>query len=445
MLKESTSISTGSDLVTDSPPGPLTQGEGGRFEGETAALLRHNRVYLTAGATPYLLGLGFALAAAITGTAPLLIPVPHTIIFGTLALAYALRTNKDPVRLPGAIVVTETEVRRGGELVAKREDLVDGVLVPEAGRMRIRVRRKGVRLPLLFEVANEDEGRSLLRALGFDVTQSVAELRGASDMFRWSVWKQLAYLLLPLFFVFLPLLFAGIAALGRSGAPFVGVMVIALLTFMLGLTLSPTRVRVGVDGVAARWLGRERFIPFSRVTDVRKYTKTSGNKTYVGVEIRLEDGSSEQIVCGQEGWMSGDVEQMLARIREAMELNRRTGGDVAPELLARGTRTLSDWITSLRSIGSGARADLRTAPPPNDVLLRVVEDARKPAPMRVGAAVAAMAGAADAKDRIRVAAGTTASPKLRIALETVAERPDDDDAIAEALGELEAEERATTR
>lgn len=405
-----------------------------------AGLLRRNRIYLFAGATPLLLGLGFILGALLTGTTELLIPVPHTLIFGTLGLAYAYRSNKDPIRLPGALEITGTEILQDGARIALREHLVDGVLAPEEGKMRVRVRRKGGGLPLLFEVRDREQGHEVLRALGFDVTQSVAELRGASDLFRWSFWKQLAYILLPLFFLFIPLITAGTAALGPHFAPFVGFMVLALLTYVFGLTFTPTRVRVGIDGVVARWMNKERFIPFSRVADVRKYTQRSGGKTYVGVELALDAGGVERIVCGQEGWMSTDVEEMLGRIREALELHRKSGGDVAPDLLARGSRDVRNWVTTLRAIGTGASAGLRTAPIPHDALIRIVEDAGKAPQLRVGAAVAALAAGPEAKERIRIAAGTTASPKLRVALETVAEQPEDEEAIAEAMSELETEE-----
>ena len=415
------------------------------FRSETAARFRHNRLYLGAALTPYLLGLTFVFFAAVTQTVAVLVPVPHSLIFGTLALAYALKANKDPVRLPGPLVVTETELRHDGELVARREDLKDGILVPEDGKTLVRIRKKGLHLPLLFEVTDEEEGRALLRALGFDTTQTVAELRAASDLFRWSLWKQLAYLLVPVFFVFLPLLFTGVLTLGPNGGPFATLLGLALASYMVGLTMTPTRVRIGVDGVAATWMNRARFIPFTRVTEVRKFAKRTGTKTYVGIEIVLDDGSIEEIVCGQEGWLRGDIEQMLSRIQDALELNRRTGGDVAPELLARGSKSPRDWVTLLRGVGAGARADLRTPVVPLDALLRILQDAKKPPQIRVGAAVAAMAGAPDVRDRIRVAAETTASPKLRIALETVAEHPEDEEAIAEAIEALEGNAPTATR
>jgi hypothetical protein len=53
-----------------------------------------------------------------------------------------------------------------------------------------------------------------------------------------------------------------------------------------------------------------------------------------------------------------------------------------------------------------------------------------------------MTASPEAKDRIRIAAGTTASPKLRVALETVADGPEDEEAIAEAIAALESGDEA---
>jgi hypothetical protein len=410
---------------------------------DSIALLRRNRAYLTAGALPFALGIGFIVAALVTGTAELLIPVPHSAILGALAFAYAYRSNKDPVALPGPLEITEGEIRYNGERLASRKELADGVIVPDEGKVRVRLRKKSGGRDLLFEVADRAEGHALLRALGFDATQSVAEVRGASDALRWPVSKMLAYILLPIFFLFMPLVLAGGFALGPTGMPVFGVfMVLALLTYIFGLVLSPTRVRIGVDGVLAKWVNTERFIPFSRVTEVRKYSHESAGKTYLGVELALEDGTAERILCGQEGWTKTEQDEMFERIREAYELHQSSGGDLPPEVLVRGDRNAREWVNALRAIGSGASADMRTAPVHPDALIRIVEDARAPAELRVGAAVAAIAGGADARERVRIAAETTASEKLRVALETVARSEDDEEAIAEALEGLEAE-RAT--
>ncbi len=407
--------------------------------------VRRNRVYLFAGAFPLLLAAMFTVIALATAATPMLIPIPHLLIFGALGLGLAYRANKDPVLLRGALEIDDAEVRQGGAVLARRDELIDGVLVPERGATRVRVRRKGLAPPLLFDVKDEGEGRALLRALGFDVTQSVAELKGASEVFTWSLPKQLAVLLGPIFLGFVPATIGLAALLPTVGVAAVPFLVLLLLTYVFGLVFSPTRVRVGVDGIVIRWLDRERFVAFADVTAVKKYKHRSGGKTYAGVELTLRDGSTERIVCGQEGWIEPDVEQMLGRIREAFALHGKSGGELAPSLLARGRRSTREWVTALRGIGAGASSDLRTAPVPPESLLRVVEDAAAAPVMRVGAAVAALAGEPDATARVRVAAGPTASPKLRIALERVADSPEDEAAIADAIAELEASSTAEAR
>jgi hypothetical protein len=417
----------------------------GTYRSDAVSTVRRNRIYLFAGAFPYILAFGFLAFALFTGSTPALIPVPHLLMFGTLGLAVAYRANKDPVYEPGELEISDSEVRHAGRLLAPRDELVDGVLVPDLEHPRVQVRRKGAKAPLLFGVKSEQEGHTLLRALGFDVTQSVAELRGASDMLRWSVLKQLAYILIPVFGVFMPASMAAAALLGPASAPVAILLILALVTYIFGMVFSPTKVRIGVDGVVIRWMRRERFVPFSKVKEVRKYKQNSGTKTYVGVELVLREGGVERIVCGQQGWIKTDVDLMLGRIQEAYELHNEMGTEAAtPNLIARGARTTEAWVTALRGIGAGASTDLRTAPVPAESLLRVVEDASASPALRVGAAVAALAGQPEAKPRIRVAATTTASPKLRIALERVIEAPDDEEAIAEAIAEVEAGEAGST-
>jgi hypothetical protein len=82
---------------------------------------------------------------------------------------------------------------------------------------------------------------------------------------------------------------------------------------------------------------------------------------------------------------------------------------------------------------------LRTPAIPADVLLRVVEDSKAAPIERASAAVAAIAAGGDeVKQRVRVAADTTVSPKLRVALERIASGAEEtDEALVETLDELD--------
>jgi hypothetical protein len=218
-----------------------------------------------------------------------------------------------------------------------------------------------------------------------------------------------------------------------------------VFTWIFGLIFAPTRVRVGVDGVATRWLGRDRFVPFSRVRGVQTYEERVGGKTYFGVALDLDGGERIKLPAGQKGFTSMNTAELEERIRQALALHREGAGPVDERLLARGRRAVPEWVAALQALGAGANADLRTPPVPPEKLLRIAEDAAAAPLARVSAAVAAAAAAPDAKRRVRLAARTTASPKLRVALERVSADDATDETIAEALADLDAAEARTAK
>jgi hypothetical protein len=406
------------------------------FRSEGAELVRRNRAWLALGASPYLLGLALFVAAATTGHWLLALSIPHMTVFGTLGLWWAYSSNRNPVHLPGGITVDDEAVYHAGRLVARRDDLEAGLLSPKRGEFTVRLQRRGPRPSIVVKVRDAEEGRALLRALGFDAQQTAVELRAASSLFTWGVAKQLLVTVAP---ILVALLLLGMLIGSRSprvaafGIPAVG---LSAFVWMFGLIFSPTRVRIGVDGIVTRWLGKERFIPLSRVTGVGAYEERVGGKTYVGVAVQLAGGERVKIPAGQKGWMQVDPNEIEERIREAQKLHQDGADAVDARALERGGRDTRAWVAALRALGAGANADMRTAPVPAEKLLRIAEDASAPAVVRAGAAVAAGASP-DARQRLRVAAKTTASPSLRVALERVAADDATDEALAEALGELD--------
>ena len=129
---------------------------------------------------------------------------------------------------------------------------------------------------------------------------------------------------------------------------------------------------------------------------------------------------------------------LRARIVEAWQGHRLRAGETSVHgALARGERGVAEWRKALASIRSADGGYRQTATRDED-LWRVVEDVSAPADARAAAALA-LRSAADAPARLRVAAEAVASPHLRIALETAADREAEDAALDEAL------ERVSTR
>jgi hypothetical protein len=411
------------------------------FHSEDAALVRRNRWWLALGASPYALGLSCILAALVTGIFPIAIPAFHMSIFGTLGLLWAYRANKSPVKLGGGISIGDAGVYHAGKLLAGRDELEAGFITPKPTGVTVRLKRRGSRPSLTIAVKDVGEGRALLRALGFDATQTAAEIRAASQLFTWSLSKQLLILTAPVLIPIFTVPSLGVA-LGASKALAVVVplLLLTVFTWIFGIIFAPTRVRVGVDGVATRWLGKDRFVPFSKVRSVEAYEERVGGKTYLGVALDLDGGERVKLPAGQKGFTTVETAELEERVREALALHRDGAVPVDERLLARGSRAVPEWIAALRALGAGANADLRTPPVPPEKLLRIAEDAAAAPLVRASAAVAVAAAAPDAKKRVRLAAQNTASPRLRVALERVSADDATDEAVAEALADLDAAE-----
>jgi hypothetical protein len=244
--------------------------------------------------------------------------------------------------------------------------------------------------------------------------------------------------------VALPLCAIGLALVATLWAPSIAgpylfALVMLWITLVLVLTSAPCTVRVGTDGLVMSWLGRERFVPYRAVREVKTDWKLRGANDRDGVTVVLTDGDTVPLSTGNaSSGLSGALARRIDAARTAHALEHPTPPVVAA--LARGARTPGQWVTALRQVGSGATAGARTAAVPLDVLLTLVEDCAAPAIERVSAAVAALPYADDeTRRRIRVAADSSASPKLRVALDRIEREQADEAAIAETLVELEDE------
>jgi hypothetical protein len=138
--------------------------------------------------------------------------------------------------------------------------------------------------------------------------------------------------------------------------------------------------------------------------------------------------------------------QVENRLSEAIAAYHESATDRGGAALRRGTRTVRQWVAALRAIGSGANADMRTAPLPRERLLRIVEDPASPEEERAAAAVAlATEQDDDGHARMRIVAMHVAAPRLRVAIEAAAKA--DDAELEAALAQVvdEGESRRAER
>lgn len=410
------------------------------FRSEGAGVLRPKRAFVTVGAILVALIPVIATVALVTRIYPIAAALIHATLFGSMALNYGFRSTTGAKIDAGTLRVDEHTVSVDGRVVAERADLEAAFIVPTEGAALVHLQRKGRFSPPVFvRVRDELEAEGLLRELGFDAEHTAAQMRIASGLLAMSVWKQTVSMMAPLL-AFVPAMIAFGAAHNPAGSM---ASVATLLAYVFGLSFTPTTVRVGTDGIVTRWLGRTRFISHADIVRTETYGEAMGGKTQRGVRLYLKSGEAVRLPTGQTDIAKVEAKRLEHRIDEARLAHRRGAVGGTTELLARGDRTLADWIRYLRGMGAGAVGP-RAPAVPSDVLLRIVEDSRAAPLDRASAAVAAIAsGDDDVKRRVRVAADTTASPKLRVALERIATGDDEELALAESLDELNAEREAS--
>ncbi|MBK6514885.1 MAG: hypothetical protein IPM79_24805 [Polyangiaceae bacterium] len=416
------------------------------FDSVTATRVHHNPAALAGGALPFAMIPVLATLAITLGNPSILVGLLHLTIFGTLGTSYVLSRHPWRRLKGGRVTIADGVLSVDGARVTSRDELSQGLIVPRKDEIWVRLDRKGRQLAHHFRVQDVEEGRAMLRALGFDATQATAEVRCMSPVVTLPIWKQLLLTLAPVLATIFGTMALGVAAFGPQGAAMTLPAVGLVMAYLFLIILAPTKVRIGADGLALSWLWRRQFIRFADVTSVAPWMRTSGGKTYEGIQVEDTHGHKTFIAGGQHGWNEHVAKQLEERVLEAWEAHRGgvTGADVSA--LDRGGRDLSSWVDHLRGLGEGAKVDLRRAFVPVDHLLHVLEDTSQPALTRAGAAIAAARGAGpEARARIRVAASTTASPKLRVAIERSLDDEAETAAIAEALGEVEAEQGVARR
>ncbi len=343
--------------------------------------------------------------------------------------------NPRPGAVPGRLDVGEGGVSRNGRLVASRRRLLAGVFVPgDVGPPVVRLVRRFPQKPLRFQVPDERTGRAFLSALGLDTAQTVATLKLVS-LLRTDPRAPTGNLgcilaLMPGIPVSLGLAFAddtrwllGLTALLALGT--------ATWTF---LHLLPARASVGADGVLVEWLWRRRFVPFEDLSRVEPFVDWRGNR---GVALDLKSGKEVKLPFPTRFTTEQEHEERtlwVRRIEQAAEIHRLAQADQGVVLPARGERPAAEWVQALRATGSGASADHRTAPLEVDTLFRIVEDPGGEPGRRIAAAIALSASTdAGGKERLRIAASTTAAPELREALELAAAEAASDDGAGGGL------------
>ena len=391
--------------------------------------IRPNKWVTLAAASPFM-GIAPLLVAAALVHPAFAVGTLHLTLLGLVLSFFAQRrkpwAKRAPVEVrvePDALVVTDVE---GGQVERiDRKAIQRGVNVPSEREVRVRIARKGGRDKELV-LPDADAARALLSELGLDADQTVASFRGMSRTY--------AHGLRLFATIFGTMVAAGVVGgLSTVMWPALGGLVpVTAMLAILVLTLAPSTIEVGADGVLVRWLGRKRFVSHEDIVDVQRTVHGFGKSRRNVVVLELRSGEKVNLPTGSSSWDAGNAEMLEARIRDARRVHEQ--GDAAPmALLQRGEREHRAWVRSLRTRDL---ADLRSAAVPKEQLWRVIEDKGADALDRGAAVVALGPGLTpDERGRLKKAAKVIAAPKLRVVLDDAPDAPEED--LAEMLAELE--------
>jgi hypothetical protein len=276
----------------------------------------------------------------------------------------------------------------------------------------------------IFEarVPEEADAQAFLAALGRDVSHQRIAFEADTPYGLGIRYRPLAAVVAALSMV----------ALVKATSIF-GILLAAAMTLnYVVMTLAPTaRIEVGADGVHVAWLLVRRFFAYAELASVEPLPK--------GVRFVTRDGKTEDVKFEQSA--DSDVEALvrrdalLARVHEAMEAAARASS--RKELLAllvRAGRSTDVWTREVLAIRGGE--GYRTAAVRDEDLWAVVRDPTAPSDARAAAALVLRRTTND-RANLRVAADTIAEPRLRVALEAVADADDAD--VEAALAEVARE------
>ena len=333
-------------------------------------------------------------------------------------------------------VDASSEGVRLGQKLIPRSKLKSALLRRESDKMFLLLRGGGLGASVDVQVKDDDEADALCAALALDAKSTTAEF----TLSRHSNAPRRALVLASVITV------VGAAAAVTLHTPFalVAMMLAFAALVALGLPLlvmaQRAKILVGADGLFVRegFRGR-KFLSHDEIEGVSASGLQLIIKPKHGESIVLNVGS-ESAKKKQRAELELQAQSIVWRIHKAREAYYALAGK-APDgalALARGERSVAEWIAQLRRVGEGATATFRSMGLTRDQLLAIVESTSAAAKERIAAVVALHAGLTEEeKPRIRVAAERVVAPALRERMVRVADAESDEE-LAAALEEAEA-------
>lgn len=213
---------------------------------------------------------------------------------------------------------------------------------------------------------------------------------------------------------------------------------LAMILWAVGFVLLRVKMTIGADGIELRrWLRRTRIISFADVASVEAWGPD--------IVISFRDGRPifEMGFGVDEGpqylttTQAAAVATVVSKAAFAFRRTASMGGNTYA-LLARNGRSVADWVLALRA-ARDEHASFRSVTVQDAELWAIAEDPSAPDGARVGAALALRAALEDeaARARMRCAADACITPKLRVALEAVADPAEDEHTLEQSLASID--------
>jgi len=366
--------------------------------------------------------------------APLILASLYGAILGVALSSLAWRWNPWPRYEEVEARIDEQQAVIGDQAIP-REEIGAAYVYPGEGGSHIVLDRGWTRRNVDLR-SDAQTAQKLVTELGLSASQSAATFRTMSPA-NASMLRQFAVSIVGMLGV-VGLVFLAVA-IHQALLP---VAALAGMAAMMGAMFWPGRVTVGTDGVHVRWLWQSRFIPHSEIASASAGVVGFGNSRRRTLTIQLESNEEVVVAVGSPRWEAGRTDALKARIDQARAAYLRgdTGADVAS--LAREGRDHLEWIAVLRAALDKGRHRAAAILP--ERLWSVLEDPSRD-PVERAASAVVLGPKLGPKERIRLeeTAAAVASPRLRIALESVCE-DSEAEALAEAMAELEAEQLEVT-
>jgi hypothetical protein len=265
----------------------------------------------------------------------------------------------------------------------------------------------------LVLVSRPEHAAAIVRSLGVDASRKTATIAARSPVSAWVAW--------PGGFALVVAVFVGAINFLRDayGGP-ACIAALAVWAVLLLLWSWPARVTIGADGVEVRWLGRRRYYAFSEMMA----PKIEGRAVHLDFPRKRSVTLVAKKSYDAESRQGADDQALAMRLLEAYSCST-SAGDRDPSLqLARGGRTVRDWLSHLDAIGARRHEGYRSASLTDEQLEGIVLDPGASPTRRAGAAAvlarSRRPGAPDVRAEIARAADACAHPRLRVALDSLA-------------------------